>query len=101
MKISFTGPASPTTPQIKTYLSSPSQTPTIVIQSSIVVSAGSNTIIVNRTSSISGTITSVSIVSTLDSTIVVNVANWTINGTIIAFNTTLTAGSYNIMILSS
>lgn len=60
-----------------------------------------NTIVLNRTSSVSGTIKTISVVATLASTVSVSVSNWTVSGTTISFNVTVAAGSYSIQILST
>jgi hypothetical protein len=101
MTITFKSPANPSSPPTKLYTTYLSKTPIISIISAKMISVGSNTIQVNRTSSANSAVTGISLVSTTNALIVTTISNWITNGTLTTFNATLAAGPYQILVNSA
>ena len=97
--ITFKGPVNTIT---KTYTAATASTPTASLTSAASVSGGSNTIVFSATNAVAATISSIKLVSTIDSTQSIDIpANtWAVSGSgataVTTFTATLTAGSYKI-----
>lgn len=101
LTISFRSRVSPTNPPTKTYLAQLSKTPIVEIISSTTVSQGFNTIRLNRTSTATSTVTSVWLVSLVDSTVRYIASSLSINGTVITITANLVSGGYRFEVFSS
>ncbi len=79
------------------YVVSSSFTPSLQLLSSAVINPGPTSIIVQRSDLLSGAVTSIMLVSTINSTDSITIANWTTSANRYTFTSNLTSGSYNIL----
>lgn len=83
------------------YTASIYSTPKLLLISNSVVSPGVNTISLKKNDTMSATITTIKVVSTINSSNSFTISNWTTLSDIYTFSVNLTAGSYQVLALTA